>query len=195
MSALCKVEMSSLPFRGVIREAEIGSDHDERMRTAAYRGAFRGRSEETDGAISGAGAGDQHLAWTSRHTGHCQTKSGRDYSQLALREFLDCDVHERHARYREGLKLWKALLDPLMPTTRRELSLASPRWPPPLKRRLPLLSVSPPADPGMSPTSRHQRCPAFEYKARQNLGFECSFRSPLCPFRDLSAARHLQFDS
>src|SRR5271169_5717176 len=65
MSALCKVEMSSLPFRGVIREAEIGSDHDERTRATAYRGAFRGRSEETDGAISGGGAGDQHPADTT----------------------------------------------------------------------------------------------------------------------------------
>ena len=38
--------------------------------------------------------------------------------------------------YRKGLKLWKALLGPLTPATRRELALASRKWPPTLQRRL-----------------------------------------------------------
>jgi hypothetical protein len=57
-------------------------------------------------------------------------------SQLVLNASTDCDMYERRARYRKGLKVWKSLLVPLTPEARRSLARVSRAWPPSLQRRL-----------------------------------------------------------
>jgi hypothetical protein len=57
-------------------------------------------------------------------------------SQLVLNASTDCDIYERRARYRKGLKVWKSLLAPLTPEARRSLARASRAWPSSLQRRL-----------------------------------------------------------
>jgi hypothetical protein len=57
-------------------------------------------------------------------------------SQLVLNASTDCDIYERRARYRKGLKVWKSLLAPLTPEARRSLARASRAWPPSLQQRL-----------------------------------------------------------
>jgi hypothetical protein len=56
--------------------------------------------------------------------------------QLVVNGSTDCDIYERRARYRRGLKTWRSLLHPLPPEGRRSLERASRDWPPLLRRRL-----------------------------------------------------------
>lgn len=60
----------------------------------------------------------------------------RTISQLILNACPDCDAFERRTRYRKSLKLWKPLLRPLTPDSRRSLARASSAWPPTLQRRV-----------------------------------------------------------
>jgi hypothetical protein len=57
-------------------------------------------------------------------------------SLLVLNASPDCDIYERQARYRKGLRVWKSLLAPLTPEARQSLARASRAWPPSLQRRL-----------------------------------------------------------
>jgi hypothetical protein len=56
--------------------------------------------------------------------------------QLVTNQSTDCDIYERRARYRKGLRIWRSLLMPLLPEGRHSLARASRAWPSPMRRRL-----------------------------------------------------------
>src|SRR5665213_619181 len=93
-------------------------------------------------------------------------------SQLVVNASTDCDMYERRARYRKGLKVWKSLLVPLTPEARRSLARVSRAWP-----SHPIL---PSAASRLSPRAHQPErlilcgvrsrplCPRFEYKHALN---------------------------